>query len=137
MIELEKRDDGTAVLQIVGDADVYGVETIIEPTSEVKVNAGASTAQSTSERMGLAFSPICIRSVLQSLDLTMGLGILRLTGIVPGGPIGWGFMVSLLDTVQTILCALLQAPHRLRIRDLSSLSNNFCDRVQQKLFTDP
>jgi hypothetical protein len=45
VIELEKRNDGTAVLQIVGDADVYGIETIIEPTSEVKVNAGTTTAQ--------------------------------------------------------------------------------------------
>lgn len=43
VIELEKRADGTAVLQIVGDADVYGIETIIEPTDEVRVNAGAST----------------------------------------------------------------------------------------------
>jgi hypothetical protein len=46
VIELEKRNDGTAVLQIVGDADVYGIETIIEPTDEVKVNAGTSTARS-------------------------------------------------------------------------------------------
>jgi hypothetical protein len=45
VIELEKRNDGSAVLQIVGDADVYGIETIIEPTEEVKVNAGASTAR--------------------------------------------------------------------------------------------
>src|ERR1044071_7310806 len=45
VIELEKRNDGTAVLQIVGDADIYGIETIIEPTSEVKVNAGTTTAQ--------------------------------------------------------------------------------------------
>lgn len=47
VIELEKRNDGTAVLQIVGDADIYGVETIIEPTSEVRVNAGTSTARTT------------------------------------------------------------------------------------------
>ena len=45
VIELEKRNDGSAVLQIVGDADVYGIETIIEPTEEVRVNAGASTAR--------------------------------------------------------------------------------------------
>lgn len=43
VIELEKRNDGTAVLQIVGDADIYGIETIIEPTEEVRVNAGTST----------------------------------------------------------------------------------------------
>ena len=47
VIELEKRNDGSAVLQIVGDADIYGVETIIEPTSEVRVNAGTSTARTT------------------------------------------------------------------------------------------
>jgi hypothetical protein len=45
VIELEKRADGSAVLQIVGDADIYGIETIIEPTQEVRVNAGASTAR--------------------------------------------------------------------------------------------
>lgn len=45
VIELEKLADGKAVLQITGDADVYGVETIIEPTEEVRVNAGASTAR--------------------------------------------------------------------------------------------
>lgn len=47
VIELEKRSDGSAVLQIVGDADIYGIETIIEPTSEVRVNAGTSTARTT------------------------------------------------------------------------------------------
>lgn len=46
VIELEKRSNGEAVLQITGDADVYGVETIIEPTEEVRVNAGTSTARS-------------------------------------------------------------------------------------------
>jgi hypothetical protein len=43
VIELEKLEDGKAVLQITGDADVYGIETIIEPTDEVRVNAGATT----------------------------------------------------------------------------------------------
>lgn len=47
VIELEKRDDGTAVLQIVGDPDVYGIETIIEPTNEVRVNAGTMTQRTT------------------------------------------------------------------------------------------
>ncbi len=47
VIELEKRDDGSAVLQIVGDPDVYGIETIIEPTSEVRVNAGTMTQRTT------------------------------------------------------------------------------------------
>jgi hypothetical protein len=45
VIELEKLEDGRAVLQIVGDADVYGIETIIEPTEEVRVNAGAMTSR--------------------------------------------------------------------------------------------
>lgn len=43
VIELEKLDNGKAVLQITGDADVYGIETIIEPSDEVRVNAGTST----------------------------------------------------------------------------------------------
>jgi hypothetical protein len=42
VIELEKSNDGTAVVQIVGDEDIYGHETIIEPTEEVKINAGTS-----------------------------------------------------------------------------------------------
>jgi hypothetical protein len=45
VIELEKLANGKAVLQISGDADVYGIETIIEPTQEVRVNAGTSTAR--------------------------------------------------------------------------------------------
>ncbi|MBT1695650.1 hypothetical protein KK083_02100 [Fulvivirgaceae bacterium PWU4] len=45
VIELQKKANGEAVLQITGDADVYGVETIIEPTEEVRVNAGTSTAR--------------------------------------------------------------------------------------------
>lgn len=40
VIELEKRGNGKAVLQIVGDEDVYGVTTIIEPTREVRTYAG-------------------------------------------------------------------------------------------------
>lgn len=43
VIELEKKADGKAVLQIVGDEDVYGIETIIEPTREVKTYAGTTT----------------------------------------------------------------------------------------------
>lgn len=43
VIELEKLANGKAVLQITGDEDVYGIETIIEPTQEVRVNAGTST----------------------------------------------------------------------------------------------
>lgn len=47
VIELEKLSNGKAILQITGDEDIYGIETIIEPTEEVRVNAGASTARST------------------------------------------------------------------------------------------
>jgi len=43
VIELEKLANGKAVLQITGDADIYGIETIIEPTEEVRINAGTST----------------------------------------------------------------------------------------------
>lgn len=43
VIELGKSYDGKATLQITGDEDIYGIETIIEPTEEVRVNAGAST----------------------------------------------------------------------------------------------
>jgi hypothetical protein len=43
VIELEKLGNGKAVLQITGDADVYGVETIIEPTEEIRVYAGTTT----------------------------------------------------------------------------------------------
>jgi hypothetical protein len=45
VISLEKLANGKAVLQITGDADVYGVETIIEPTEEVRVMAGTSTSR--------------------------------------------------------------------------------------------
>lgn len=45
VIELEKLANGKAVLQITGDADIYGIETIIEPTQEVRINAGTSTAR--------------------------------------------------------------------------------------------
>ena len=45
VIELEKRSNGDATLQITGDADVYGMETIIEPTEEVRVNAGTTTVR--------------------------------------------------------------------------------------------
>lgn len=46
VIALEKRADGKAVLQIIGDEDVYGMETIIEPTQQVRVNAGTTTTTS-------------------------------------------------------------------------------------------
>jgi hypothetical protein len=46
VIELKKLADGEAVLQITGDADVYGIETIIEPTEEVRINAGTTTTRS-------------------------------------------------------------------------------------------
>jgi len=40
VIELEKLSNGKAVLQIVGNEDIYGIETIIEPTREVRTYAG-------------------------------------------------------------------------------------------------
>jgi hypothetical protein len=42
VIEVEKNKDGEADVQIVGDEDLYGKETIIEPHEEVKSNAGAT-----------------------------------------------------------------------------------------------
>jgi hypothetical protein len=47
VIELEKTSEGNAVAQIVGDEDIYGEETIIEPAEEVKSNAGATTSNVT------------------------------------------------------------------------------------------
>ena len=47
VIALEKLANGKAVLQITGDADVYGIETIIEPTEEVRVYAGATSSRTT------------------------------------------------------------------------------------------
>ena len=44
VIELEKLANGKAVLQIVGDEDIYGVETIIEPTREVRTYAGTTAS---------------------------------------------------------------------------------------------
>jgi hypothetical protein len=48
VIALEKKANGKAVLQIIGDEDVYGMETIIEPTQNVRVNAGTTTTQTVS-----------------------------------------------------------------------------------------
>lgn len=45
VIELEKQENGKAVLQITGNEDIYGVETIIEPTREVQVYAGTTTSR--------------------------------------------------------------------------------------------
>ncbi len=45
VISLEKLADGKAILQITGDEDIYGVETIIEPTEEVRVMAGTTTTR--------------------------------------------------------------------------------------------
>ena len=45
VITLEKLANGRAILQITGDADIYGVETIIEPTTEVRTYAGANTSR--------------------------------------------------------------------------------------------
>lgn len=45
VIELEKLANGKAVLQIVGDEDIYGIETIIEPTREVRTYAGTTSSR--------------------------------------------------------------------------------------------
>jgi hypothetical protein len=42
VIELEKIGNDKAVAQIVGDEDMYGEQTIVEPTEEVVTNAGTS-----------------------------------------------------------------------------------------------
>jgi len=44
VITLEKQGNGKAILQITGDEDIYGVETIIEPTREVRTYAGAMSS---------------------------------------------------------------------------------------------
>lgn len=41
VIALEKKANGKAILQIIGNEDIYGVTTIIEPTREVRTYAGA------------------------------------------------------------------------------------------------
>jgi hypothetical protein len=45
VIELEKTGNDKAVAQIVGDEDMYGEQTIVEPTEEVVTNAGTSRSQ--------------------------------------------------------------------------------------------
>ncbi len=45
VIELEKTGNDKAVAQIVGDEDMYGEQTIVEPTEEVVTNAGTSRQQ--------------------------------------------------------------------------------------------
>jgi hypothetical protein len=45
VITLEKLANGKAVLQIIGDEDIYGVETIIEPTREVRTYGGTNTSR--------------------------------------------------------------------------------------------
>ncbi len=43
VIEIEKKHDGEATMQIVGDEDIYGDQKIIEPFEEVKTHAGTKT----------------------------------------------------------------------------------------------
>lgn len=45
VITLEKLKNGKAVLQITGDADIYGIETIIEPTQEVRTYGGTRSSR--------------------------------------------------------------------------------------------
>ncbi len=44
VIELEKLANGKAVLQIIGDEDIYGIETIIEPSRQVRTYAGTTSS---------------------------------------------------------------------------------------------
>ena len=44
VITLEKLANGKAILQITGDEDIYGIETIIEPTREVQMYAGTTSS---------------------------------------------------------------------------------------------
>lgn len=44
VIELEKTADDKAVVQVVGDEDIYGEPIIVEPKDEIKANAGTSTS---------------------------------------------------------------------------------------------
>jgi hypothetical protein len=44
VIEVEKDKDDKASVQIVGDEDIYGEQTIIEPTEQVKSHAGTQTS---------------------------------------------------------------------------------------------
>lgn len=43
VIEVEKTGNSEAALQIVGDEDLYGEQTIVEPLQETKSNAGTQT----------------------------------------------------------------------------------------------
>lgn len=43
VIELEKTDKENAVVQIVGDEDIYGEQQLVEPTETVAGNAGTTT----------------------------------------------------------------------------------------------
>ncbi|RAW02947.1 hypothetical protein [Pseudochryseolinea flava] len=47
VIEVEKESDEKATLQIIGDEDLYGEETIVEPTEKVKTNAGTTSSNVT------------------------------------------------------------------------------------------
>ncbi len=47
VIEIEKKDDGTAHVQIVGDEELYGKNYIIEPTEEKNAASLTATPQST------------------------------------------------------------------------------------------
>jgi hypothetical protein len=43
VIELEKTSQENAIVQIVGDEDIYGQQQLVEPTETVKSNAGTTT----------------------------------------------------------------------------------------------
>jgi hypothetical protein len=43
VIEVEKTGESDATVQIVGDEDIYGEQTVVEPKEQVKTNAGTQT----------------------------------------------------------------------------------------------
>jgi hypothetical protein len=71
VIELEKTGDENAVAQIVGDEDIYGEETIVEPNEKVKSNAGTTTTNVVVKRLGLALGEVRIWPVISGLDFTL------------------------------------------------------------------
>ena len=55
VIELEKNGVGSALVQIVGDEDIYGEETIVEPSDEGSAGANASSRSDDSRDHSAAF----------------------------------------------------------------------------------
>ena len=75
VITLEKLDNGKAVLQIIGDEDIYGVETIIEPTREVRTYGGTMSARVVVDVWAWPFVQYVYGPVLFSLGIALELGL--------------------------------------------------------------